>query len=71
MENISNKYIFVEGGLLNVIDPRSPIVGTLVSCSRPRQTSKEGHLKRTPQPWMTELQRGGQLEENHSYRPKS
>lgn len=36
-------------------DPLSPIVGTFVSCNRPRQTSKEGHLKRTPKPWMTEL----------------
>ena len=52
-------------------DPQSPIVGTLGSCNRPRQTSKEGHLKRTPHPWMTEVQGGGQSEERHSFKPKS
>lgn len=34
-------------------------MGTFVSCNWPRQTSKEGHLKRTSKAWVTELWRRG------------
>lgn len=37
----------------------------------PDKLPKKGHLKRTPHPWMTEAQGGGQSEERHSFKPKS
>ena len=37
----------------------------------PDKLPKKGHLKRTPHPWMTEVQGGGQSEERHSFKPKS
>lgn len=38
-------------------EPQSPVVDTFASCNRPRQISKEGHLKITSKPWMTEPER--------------
>lgn len=38
-------------------EPQSPIVDTFASCNRPRQISKEGHLKSISKPWIVELER--------------
>lgn len=38
-------------------------MGTFVSCKRPRPTSKEEHLKRTPEPWT--------LKEKHNCKPSN
>lgn len=51
-------------------DPQSPIVDSFASCNRPRQISKEGHLKSTSKPWMVEQERKTEnLKEKYSYHP--